>query len=191
MFTLLQRGFNNPPPARNPPDAEGLFLILFCFGMLFVVFMIALLFLRSLSNCLKEVAPRNRQMWPGEVWYCLLPFIGIVWLIITVLRIADSLDNEYEDRRWKGDRDFGKAMGLAFAISVLVIGPPGGIFGLIYWIKISGYTRSLRNSPRRRSVSFDDDPTTYQRQSGNTVDENPWFQNIENEQDRERHRHEG
>jgi len=119
-------------------------------------------------------------MEPGHVWFNLIPFFSVVWIFITVNRVADSLADEFDDRRMRADGDFGRNQGVTYNVMFLLGMIPyiGGIFSLIglimwilYWIKIAGYSRRLAESaagnyddnddyddrPRRRSRYDDDD----------------------------------
>src|SRR5262245_53392229 len=102
LFAQAQKG----PGGGGGPDAGVLMGILCFYGVLFAVgLVVQILFLMTLSKCLHQVAPQNRRMEPGQVWLNLIPLFSIVWIFITVLRIAESLDNEYYDRGLRGDGD--------------------------------------------------------------------------------------
>lgn len=142
---LFAQAGRNPPP----PDADAVVGILLFYGVvLVVVLVIQVLFLLSLSKCFQQISPRNRQMEPGLVWLNLIPVFQLVWLIITIIRLSDSLRDEYYDRRLRGDGDFGKTMGIIFFVTWLLCGPLALIFLIIYWVKVAGYTRQLATSDR-------------------------------------------
>ena len=163
MLNLLQRNFNNPPGGANaPPDPAAVLGILAVYGVAIVVgIIISIFFYMTLSKCLKQIKPRNRTMEPGQVWLNFIPLFGIVWLILTILKIAESLKNEYEDRGMRGDGDYGKLMGILFYASNFVCGCVTPIFLIIYWVKIAGYTKELiadsSSGGSRRSRDHDDD----------------------------------
>lgn len=56
-------------------------------------------FLLPLSKCLKEVAPDNRTIEPGQLWLNLIPVFNVVWWFISVSRFSESVRNEARSRR--------------------------------------------------------------------------------------------
>jgi hypothetical protein len=141
------------PGAGGPPDEFFIVLIVVVVVALAVGIAIAVLFLLTLSRALQQCRPRNRTMEPGQVWLNLIPCFSLVWMFITVNRIAESLDNEFYDRRLRGDGDFGKTIGTIYCVCnvlgfVPYVNSITGIVGLvcfiIYWVKIAGYSRQLR-----------------------------------------------
>lgn len=167
MLPLLAQ-VNRQQPGAPPPNPAELVGVCGCYLVVFAVLLVVqVLFLRSVSRCLQQVAPRNREMEPGQVWLNLIPLFGAVWIIITVLRVSDSLRKEYDDRGLRGDDDYGKTTGLVYTIGMLVCGLVGLVGWIMYWIKIAGYTRELESDPgygddyddrpRKRSRRDDDD----------------------------------
>src|SRR5436305_8624230 len=115
MLVLLQRQINNAPQNQAAAEAGVLSVLGFvCLGVLVTValFAVQIFFLLTLSRCFKEISPRNRQMEPGQVWLCLIPVFGFIWFIMLVLKLSDSLRDEYEERGLDGDGDFGKTLGI-------------------------------------------------------------------------------
>jgi hypothetical protein len=162
------------------PDAGIMMGVLCFYGVIFAVALVVqIMFLLTMSRCLKEISSRNRKMEPGQVWLCLIPLFGYVWSIIMVLRVAESLEYEFEDRRLRGDGDYGKTLGLVYLIGSLVCGPVGLVCWIMYWVKISGYTKQMqregggdfeddddyddrpRKKKRRRRDDFDDEDDDY------------------------------
>jgi hypothetical protein len=148
----------NRQPAPAAPDA-GMLAGFFCFyGVILVVALgIHILFLLSLSKCFSQISKRNRLMEPGLVWLNLIPLFNLVWMVITILRLADSLRNEYEDRGLQGDGDFGKTLGILYFVLSFVCGPVGLVCFIMYWVKIVGYTSEMRQSGRGRRRRDEDD----------------------------------
>ena len=165
MLNLLQRNINNAPAGGGaPPDPAFIAGVLAVYAVFALIFLTILIFFYlSLSRCLKEIKPRNRTMEPGQVWLNFIPLFNIVWKILTVLKISESLKNEYEDRGWRGDGDFGKTFGIIMYVTLLLSGCITPLFYLIflviYWVKIAGYTKELKggNQPSRGSRSRDRD----------------------------------
>jgi len=138
-------------------DFGGLLGAMCCYGVVIAgSIAVQVMFLLSMSRCLKEVAPRNRKMEPGQVWLCFIPFFGVVWLLLMILRIAESLDLEYEDRDLPSDGDFGKTLGIVYFVSVFVCPLATLVCYIMYWVKINGYTRTLRENAGSGNDDFDD-----------------------------------
>lgn len=110
----------------------------------------AIFFLANLRGLLEQVRPQNRAMQPNSVWLNLIPLFNYVWLIVTVVKIRDSVDSEIRSRGWavKGDSGFG--VGLAFAILWLVAGVlfliPFLVCWIIYWMKTAELKKQLARS---------------------------------------------
>lgn len=175
---IAQAGkFGGPNQGQQAPDAAGLMGMCFCYGFaLLVGLIVQIFFLLSLSRCLAECAPRNRTMEPGQVWLNLIPFFNLVWLILTILRLSESLQNEFRSRRLRSDDpDFGKMTGILFYVFNFVCGLVSLVFFIMYWAKIAGYTRQLREDRggggRDRDDYDDDRPQRPRRDRDNEDDD--------------------
>lgn len=157
--------------------AASLILAYFCFSGVLLAsgITIRVLFLLSVSQCLKEISPRNRKMEPEQVWLCLIPVFGFVWEIIMFLRVAESLNDEYYDRALRGDGDYGKTLGIVFIVMIgVVISAPFALIPFImYWVKIREYTKVLRENPNERPYDdeYDDRPRRRSRHRDRDDDE--------------------
>lgn len=110
-------------------------------------------YLLTVQQTFAAIKPENRQMEPGLVWLTFIPLFGLIWQIIFVGRLADSLHKEFAERSIDvGEPRPGASVGLAYSILFLVsIIPVVGIFTaiaglicwIIYWVKIAGYKRML------------------------------------------------
>jgi heme/copper-type cytochrome/quinol oxidase subunit 2 len=152
MELFAQRAGQQPPGAPDAGIVAG--MLAFYAVVLVVAIVIQVMFLLTMSKCLKQISPRNRQMEPGMVWLCLIPIFGLVWTIIMILRVADSLRDEYDDRGMRGDGDYGKTIGIVYIVTAFLCGPVGLICWIMYWVKIAGYTKQLA---ARRGYAEDDD----------------------------------
>lgn len=139
---------------------------------------IQILFLMTLQRALKQCAPRNRTMEPGQVFLNLIPCFGLVWLFITVNRMSESLRNEFRDRGMRSQEDYGQGVGTTYAVltvctlipylgSLIAIGAL--VCWIIYWVKIAGLGRELREAPSYR----DDDDRDYRRRYDDEDDDRP------------------
>ncbi len=97
-------------------------------------------------------------MEPGQVWLNLIPIFGSVWMFFTVIRVAETLDNEYYERRWHRRReDYGKMLGIiSCALLLAGVTVPCLICGIMYWVKIAGYSRELVSCSPNRYDDEDD-----------------------------------
>jgi hypothetical protein len=122
--------------------------ILLTLGFAVVALLVAIFFLLSLQDLLRQVHPGNRAMRPGEVWLNLIPVFNLVWIFITVIRVRDSVEAEFRSRGWAPQGDFGFGVGLAAAILTIVSWGPLGLAALICWIVYWVRTSELRNQMR-------------------------------------------
>jgi len=150
-------GQMNRQPGRKGPSPETLIAILINSGLLLLIAtIVSLIFLQTLSRCLAQCSPRNRTMKPGHVWLNLIPFFGMVWMFITIIRISDSLKNEFRDRKLRSDDpQFGKMTGILFLVLSYFCGPIGFIFWIMYWVKIARYKKQLKKSTTGGNVAED------------------------------------
>jgi hypothetical protein len=135
-------------------------------GVLLPTFIATICFLLTLQKCLKRIHPRNRTMQPAMVWLNLVPCLNLVWGFITVIRIAESLDNEFYDQgkeKW-GD-DYGKSIGITYMVAILVTNVPYVgclalplwlVFWVMYWVRIAEYSRQLRDMGGDEYEDFED-----------------------------------
>lgn len=135
------------------------------FGCLLSVigFAIFILFLSAAVRVLSRVEPENRRMDPGQVWFNLVPFFNLLWLVVTVERVGESIRNEYTARgRHRKYEGYGKRVGLTWlalwGIGLLLLAGEGwppiialiGLFAFIYWVaywsQLGYYARRLRDT---------------------------------------------
>jgi len=144
---------------KNPTDAEvgamlGAMMVGIIIGVI-IALVIAIFYLLTLSKALSRCSRDNRTMEPGMVWLNLIPLFNLVWQFITVLRVSESLRNEFESRGRRRAGDYGKGVGLAYCILGLLgiiplIGPLFSLAGLVcfimYWVKVAGFSGELARS---------------------------------------------
>jgi len=190
LMMLLQAGpifgqvRQQQPQGPDPGTMAGIFI---CYGVVIVVsIIINILFLLNISKCLAQCSPRNRTMEPGQVWLNFIPFFGVVWIFITFIRVSESLQNEYRERRMRSDDpDFGKMTGILYMVLSIVCGPIGLIFFIMYWMKISKYKNELISNKRRGgSSAYGDDEEDRPRRGGRRRD----VEDDDDEDDRPRRR---
>lgn len=159
LAELLQQ--RAPAAGQGPPPGVFAFLALLYGGacvFIVVILVLQILLYLTLMKTLEQCAPRNRTMEPGMVWLNFVPFLNLVWIFLTVIRVSESLRNEYEDRGLDGDDDYGQTMGLVHAIGAVVCGVSALVTIFLYRAKISQYRDELEQSrPRRRRRPRRDD----------------------------------
>jgi len=122
-----------------------------CVGVVVVIIALTLVILHLLTvyKAFNLIAKRNRTMEPGMVFLVFVPVLGVIWPFLVVLRLAESLRNEFEDRGWDTEGEsFGYGMGLTMAILNLACAPVGLIFLIIHWRQISAYATRLERNGR-------------------------------------------
>src|SRR5262245_60241126 len=91
--------------------------LLCAFGVVLIIaLVITTFFLLTLYRALSRVSPRNRLMEPGLVWLSLIPLFNLIWTFFIATRVPDSLRNEFRARGRDDGSDYGKGVGLAYAI---------------------------------------------------------------------------
>ena len=153
------RGGNNQPPPPDPAVITGILAFYFgCIGFVAIVgYIIRLLHARSMVNCLKQIAPRNRTVEPGTVWLSAIPLIGGIMHIIAMFKLPASLENEYRSRGWRSDGDFGKTLAIVYLVCAFVAFPAAMVVFIMYWVKHNGYTQELMSRPSRREYDDEDE----------------------------------
>lgn len=142
--------------ASGPSDDVILIVVLVASGVTLVIWLaLYLLFLMTLSRALRECHPRKRRMEPGMVYLNLIPLVSLVWRFNTVSALTYSLREEFADRGLRRQGDYGNGIGTVYAtLAVCVFVPYVGILlwlasavlGIVYWVKIAGLLRTLRES---------------------------------------------
>jgi len=113
-------------------------VLLFVAGTLLIP---AIFYILTLSGVLQKCAPASRTIEPGPVWILLIPLVNLVFSFIVVFEMAQTLQPSP-----------GKSLGLAMCIcGCCRIIPVLGLLAMlahlvlwiIYWVKISEYSRML------------------------------------------------
>jgi hypothetical protein len=120
-------------------------------GTPLLVLVPGILYILTLRNTLLKCSPQSRTIDPGKLWLLLIPIFNLGWHFVVVLNMSSSLSKEFALRGIpSNDREPGKLLGLAMCILMvpipffmLLLMPAGLICWIVYWIKISGYSRAL------------------------------------------------
>ena len=144
MFALALLGL----AGLGAPELVVIFLV--C-GLLMIL--PAVFYLLSLQRTLERCAPVSRTLSPGLVWLMLIPLFNLVWHFIVVVNISKSLHNEFARRNIpNAEPEPGKGIGLAMCILAatglipligILTSLAGFICWIVYWVKVSGYSRFL------------------------------------------------
>lgn len=115
---------------------------------------------RTLKKTLDLVREENRCMKPQHAWLALIPLFSIYWNFVIASRMADSLTNEFFDRKIAEEEDPGKRIGQIYALFVLLMNIPflqsfaitAALFSIIffirYWVKIDNFKALLEEHNR-------------------------------------------
>ena len=116
-------------------------------------------YLVTVYRAFSAVSTRNRDMQPGQIFMVFIPLFGAIWHFFVILRLASSLEKEFESRDLEGDGgDFGKTLGLwGMILNIIGCGPVGLILMIMYILKIKSYTEMLTRSKRGRSSRDEED----------------------------------
>jgi hypothetical protein len=144
-----------------------------------VVIVIWVFYFLTLQRALSRVAPHNRLMEPGMVWLGLIPIFNVIWNFFIVTRVPDSLRNEFKDQGRDDFSDYGRGIGLTYAVLVAVsfplswianlanspglrlltapVGLAAFVLFIIFWVRIAGLSAQLAEPSRRRGRDYDRD----------------------------------
>lgn len=153
---------------NNGADAVGFVAIFVVFGVFIVIALLpTIFFLLTLQKALGRCSPRNRTMEPGLVWLGLVPLLNLVWIFINVIRVSESLQNEFRARRWHSrNEDYGYGIGIAYCcLSLASIIPYCGLLfaiaglvcWIIYWVKVANLSGELASGSRYDDFDDEDD----------------------------------
>lgn len=136
---------------------EALLRGVFGLAFLAVILVAAIFYILTLSRALQKCSPASRTMEPNMVWLLLIPLFNIVWSFLVVIALGKSLGNEFRLRNLPSPGpDPGRGIGLAMCVCgacgiIPLIGliPSfiGFVLWIVYWIKISEFSRMLDNPP--------------------------------------------
>ena len=140
------------------PGAVATILIIYAVvgGTLLVIYYaLQILYCLSAARCLKLIHPRNRQAEPGSVWLALIPCVGYVFHIITNFKLLTAIKNEFEDRGWKKDGDFGQLWVILELIGFFTFYPLWVAAFVMTWVKVAGYAKQFDED--QPTLGYDDD----------------------------------
>jgi len=110
----------------------------------------------TLYRTLKLVKKDNLCILPSQAWFVAVPIFNIYWNFEVAKRLADSLNNEFYDRKVEVEERPTQKWGLIFAWTFLLSNIPLPLFVLTiisilhlvyfitYWVKVNEYKTLLR-----------------------------------------------
>lgn len=166
---LAQAGGRGGGGGGDGGEAGGAIMGMLCmvgyFAILIAAIVASIMFLLTLYKALNECAPENRTMEPGQVWLTFIPLVGIVFYIMAVFKVPDSLANEYRDRGIRTDSDFGKNNALWYILGYFICFPVGLVFWIMYWRQVAGHVKELQGKSGSSRGRGDDDEDEDERPS--------------------------
>lgn len=123
------------------------------------VFLIRLIIWVFYANTVRKtlmlISPENRLMTPNQAWLLAIPLFNIYWNFVVAARVADSLTNEFYDRKIAEEENPGRMAGMWYAWLFLLSNIPLPAFILItigllsfvyfigYWVKVNNFRNLL------------------------------------------------
>ena len=109
----------------------------------------------TIRRTLLLIAPENRLMSPEQAWLLIIPLFNIYWNFSVASRLADSLTNEFYDRKIAEEENPGRIAGVWYAWLFLLSNIPLPAFILVtigllsivyfvgYWVKVNNFRNLL------------------------------------------------
>lgn len=137
------------------PDMYGLLVVMVLLSLLIRYF-----YCNTIRKTLSLIKEENRHMQPREAWLAMIPFFAIYWNFKISEAMANSLTNEFFDRKIAEEENPGKALGYSFSILfalsyipltpgfILFMGIFSFVFFIRYWLKVSTFKTILEEHNR-------------------------------------------
>ncbi|SEN23720.1 hypothetical protein SAMN05216436_11386 [bacterium A37T11] len=128
---------------------EGIVQLLAALGIITVL--IWVFYANTVRKVIRLIAPENRFLKPDQVWLLVIPLFNIYWNFVVARRLADSLTNEFFDRKIAEEESPGKIAGIRYAIFFLLCNIPlpgiisltffllAVIYFVAYWVKVYNF----------------------------------------------------
>lgn len=114
----------------------------------------------TIRKTLLLIDEENRHMKPKQAWLAIIAILNIYWNFKVAELLANSLTNEFYDRKIPEEDNPGKSLGYTYAIVFAISSLPissgfilaFGIFSLIYyiryWVKVATFKTLLEEHNR-------------------------------------------
>lgn len=73
-------------------------MILFALLIIITGFLIAILYLKTLADTLRLIAPENQKIDPIKIWWLLIPIFHYYWNFVVADKLSQSIKAEYTQR---------------------------------------------------------------------------------------------
>ncbi len=125
----------------------------------------------TVRKTLASVSPENRLMEPNQAWLLVIPFFNIYWNFYVATRVADSLTNEFFDRKIAEEENPGRLAGMWYAWFFLLASLPLPAFirvtifllSIIYFVgycvKVNNFRNLLLEHDKHKDNQQTDDET--------------------------------
>jgi hypothetical protein len=127
----------------------------------------------TIRKTLKLIAEENRHMKPREAWLAMIPIFTIYWNFKIAEKLANSLTNEFYDRKIAEEENPGQAVGYSYSVLfalgnipissgfIFVMGLFSFIFFIRYWLKISNFKAVLEEHNKFESRKLKEQENEY------------------------------
>jgi len=127
---------------------------------LLISYVVRAFYCNTLKRTLDLIAENNRCIKPKMAWLAIIPLFSIYWNFVIASRLADSLTNEFYDRKIPEEEDPGKKTGITYSILIALANIPVfqgftmfvALFSLVffvqYWVKIDNFRVLLKEHNR-------------------------------------------
>ena len=131
--------------------AGAAFILLGILSMAIVI-VVAVFFLLTLRKALSRCQPQNRAMSPNSVWWMLVPIFNVVWQFYLYIKIAESLEREFQQRSVEVEAKPGRTLGIfagicsicsVIPVAGMVISLVGFICWVVFWVKVSNLSSQI------------------------------------------------
>lgn len=132
------------------------YTILGVIPLIFIIIILAILFIRSIFKLYQTAVPEHRTIEPIMTWLLMIPIFNFVWLFVVLRSVQQLLYKELKERNieFKGERlyNIGVVLGVSNVfvlfpyIRYLTI-PLSFILFFIYWHSIKRYHQLLLSDP--------------------------------------------
>ncbi|MCU0431970.1 MAG: hypothetical protein MUC87_00790 [Bacteroidia bacterium] len=143
-------------------DHHASYIVGYLLGFALIFVLPYIFYLLQVQRLLRLISPDLRRMEPDQAWLLLIPVFRLVWSFIVVTRIGDSLRAEHQRRGiLEFDERPGFAIGMAMAsagalynlVTFADVKVVSGVLliamlscWIVYWVKLAGFERQLKQS---------------------------------------------
>ncbi len=132
-------------------------------AVLLIRLLIWVFYANTIRKTLLLVNEENRLLNPKLAWLLVIPLFNIYWNFVVASRLADSLTNEFYDRKIAEEENPGRATGMLYAWLFLLsnipltpfilisIGLLSFVYFIAYWVKMNNFRNILVEHEKYRN----------------------------------------